>query len=388
MVRTTALLVLAVAAGAALYPGHEDVPSYGALAACLEMPALTQSACLRGVVRKLLDVDGARDVQGRIREQYGSNRCHEINHAVGIELYNRASSVEDAIGQCTESCFSSCAHGVVQGALLAVPGITASADELAHPDFDLLVTEGRKLCADPDSCHSVGHIAYLLAQDLTKALSLCDELAEGREPVMCYRGLFMEMMQENAAEDGADRYRDPEDLSSPCLDVPATYSRACFHFLHINQDATFLERGISDSREKQRLRKESCERIASDWIRASCFEGYGFSFSFATLVGPEIAREACVSLTSAADRAACLFGRAYAFSADATTLGRGFSFCASVEERIPQETCYQSIFDSAEARKLGDMERLCDAVPDPACKAALRAYVEGRTLRYDPRAQP
>lgn len=354
--------------------------SLDAISLCTQKHIKEQLSCLEPVIRDLLAQDTIATASSLIENTYPLE-CHAIMHVVGRYLYKNSSSVEEALAKCEATCHSGCKHGVVGAVFSDSVSEEKKGDGPWHPAAGTITEEAKRLCTGVDECHTVGHILFQVAGSITGALKQCDTVARESELVMCYRGAFMESMEQNIPFlDGVDTpaisYRDPSELLAPCNAFPSRYSRACFHFLHIQNRATFEEQGVAEIEIQKRIFKNACAELESQWDRDSCYEGVGFQFKN---TGD------CTDVPRASERAACIFGVSHVLTSDVPRIQRGVQECGNVTELLSRRACYQSIFLSADSRSVTPLEGLCDDVGDPQCAITLDAYTNNpRDLVFNP----
>lgn len=323
-------------------------------------------ACAAAVIGPLLDREGVEKTYALILSRFTPGRCHQFGHVLGEQLYSKSGSVEQALAQCSPACGSSCLHGATAAAFLAVPEVRASVEDLAHPNIGVILAEGKKLCANWETCHGVGHVLYSLSDTLIGSLGLCDAIG-GLEIFTCYWGVFME----NAVR-GAPGLPSG-DLVWPCLSVPDKYQEACFHLHHMQQEIVFEELGISSQEERQQRRFETCVGLPRQELRFACAENLGLSM-YGRADTPADARAMCMQFGSERERATCFFGFIHA-AVDYGEREVALGLCAAETSDMMRRACYEAAFESIRIRKSTRLEDACAGDSSTSCTDALARYM-------------
>lgn len=380
IITAAVFLTLAVGTLSVLVLRDASATSPEDLRTCIGQNATLDEACAEKKIRALFGAYSAANIMDAMQASFSVSSCHVVGHVVGKELLLKTGSVETAIAECSSACTSACIHGIVGAAFAGVPDVRASLEELQHPNLDIIRSEGLKLCFQRETCHAIGHILFQLFEALDPALAECKRLSQGKEPWSCYRGVFMEnnMAQSALTIHGKQypNYRDPTDLLSPCMTVGIEYRHACFHFLALNQQRTFVEKGITDPSARH-MRIEACKKVEPQSLKDACFEGVGFSLYFLEKVSLDGARAACEGLERVSERAACAFGFSYHLASFSRTKDVK-EFCGRLQDERVTIACYQAAFDSS--RNIGSLDpaTFCNGA-EATCKTVLEAYLTDPT---------
>lgn len=342
--------------------------------------------CLHRAASLLLDTYSTKEIVNELVSTSSTNdltnQCHTIAHIVGEETQQRTASVEEAIRRCPRACNSGCIHGVVGESVVRELGGAADPDMIENTDDATLLNIGARYCKEnaPGLCHAIGHVFYMHAESLTKALPLCDAMGKGSE--RCYQGVFMEASGalNSLWLHEPSRATSSEGGGYPCDDISLSYRHACFLSLPMFQHAGVAgEEGSDHAHQAQHLR-ETCERLDAS-MRADCFEGYGYELRDTALITGY-----CDELKTPLDRNACTLGimRTYASYVPIET---ALNYCSGISEPPRVSLCYDATFSLyASLADLTDNEILegCRISLDKSeCVARFDQYRQKKTVMPD-----
>lgn len=338
--------------------------------------------CFEASLPQALEKNGAAAVMEMLEDEYTISRCHDAGHLVGRKLFERSSSIENALQQCSFSCASACAHGVVGAAVASVPELRDAFTDLPHLNQDILRDVGDELCREREMCHAVGHLLYQLFGELDKSLAWCDSLAGLREPWSCYRGVFMENASANSSHIVVKgvvppNLRDPQNLLYPCDVMPERYQPGCYHNIHMNQTMTLRERGIQDVEARAAEIIGACADAGR--MKAPCYEGVGSYFALNQYSALDAISQ-CLLLTGSANMQACIFGYGYAMSAWGKT-DEVLQMCEGLPNDDVRYACFESIADDLSVRPTHAIQGMCEATSDVNCRRAVSHILEGNPVR-------
>jgi hypothetical protein len=330
--------------------------------------------CAEKRVQNILQRTPARDLMREL-ESTLPGQCHPLGHIIGREVYRRVGSIESAFEECSPAaCVAACLHGATGEALVSVPGVRASLTELRHPTFDLVRAEGNNLCTVRQACHAVGHVLFTLANDLSQALSLCDDISSEHGTTWdCYNGVFMEdgrgifAQTENIKR--KHTYRDNNDLLHPCTTMEERYQPACFLYLFTNQIPTLQEQGMDEAGQLQ-VRIDACRTLA-DTARVLCIRGVGWSLFL--LHSLDDAMHVCDGMDAEDERVACVFGASNAYTQFGEPHASITRWCDAFVS-VVAHACYFGVFDSLSYRRDPALEKACEGAA-PVCAEALSNYL-------------
>ncbi len=345
-----ALIFLGTVAFAAFTPEHRIVR---ALSACT-VPGHRidiSRACVTEAVARLLNSFSARQIltvaeSDRSPEGIVKN-CHEISHAIGIELYSRSNDSEQALAQCTQQCGAGCIHGVVGAAVVQELGVSYAEEDLAHLDVKEIEAVGKKYCVNtPALCHSIGHLLYLSTHSVPASVGGCDDIADDASGEKCYRGVFMEAV---GGEDSLFRGDNPTsspqtEFADECMRAPVASRHACFQYLPEYQDNIFEIEKIYDPVQRLQVRLETCGALDGR-DRSSCLEGIGYSTSLwaSEQVDIDAQRGLCEKLPDKTDRLSCTLGEVSGYIRYERN-AEGIAYCDSIADDDQRSLCFNAAF--------------------------------------------
>ena len=241
--------------------------------------------------------------------------CHAIGHIVGSTVYETYGSIEAALAQCSNACRSACTHGAIGAGVAAEMGETYPDNDIAHASRAQLQAIGKRYCArGSQTCHAIGHVAYIATKEDEGALALCDQVASGKNLQSCYEGVFMERAGTfHSVLSPEDSITAPpireNDYAFPCDTLANPYKRACYLFIPYYQQPLFAADNIASLAARRVKEVALCESLPSP-DRAYCFEGMGSaSFLFGTKITDRAEMEQfCDQLSTPADRNSCTKG--------------------------------------------------------------------------------
>ena len=222
-----------------------------------------------------------------------ASSCHPLAHAVGREAFKKYKSFSTAMQYQDEVCNSGYEHGVIESDFLEATNITAKM---------------QSVCAGTGSggyqaweCfHGVGHgVMYYTANDLPKALGLCDTYTSTFARQSCMNGAFMENFNSDLAMHPT-QYVKASDPFYPCPEEPDADKTACYDY------APTYYLTLHPQQYQQAL--AWCTNAESAH-QADCIEGVGGQAMKDHILEPQLVESVCASGASW-ETTACIAGMA------------------------------------------------------------------------------
>jgi hypothetical protein len=257
-------------------------------------------------------------------------------------------------------------------------------EDIAHASEAQLSAIGKRYCdKGVPTCHAIGHVAYIAADDTKEALALCDKVASGTHLEPCYEGVFMERAGTLfSVLSPKDSIKMPPtragDYSFPCEEVADAYKQACYLFVPYNQQPLFAADNIVTPQAKREKEISLCESLPSP-DRGFCFEGMGStSFFFGPKsLDPVEMEPFCDQLATLADRNSCTKGvlMQYIYY----DLSSGFAYCEEINEESRRTLCYNTTFMKRERNFsfTRDTNRMCGS--DSVCAERYATYLASQS---------
>jgi hypothetical protein len=360
------------------------------LASCLvgTDPAAT-AKCLDADVKQLLSRYSAAEIMDYVSASTTPTDilyiCHPIGHIVGGAVYRKYGSIEAALAQCNSACRSACTHGVIGAGVTTEMGEIYPDDDVAHASEAQLRAIGQRYCEQSSqTCHAIGHVAYIATGEIEKALGLCDTVASGANLQPCYEGVFMERAGTfSSVLSPKDAMTKPPihigDYAFPCDEVADTYKHACYLFTPYYQQPLFAADGIMTPAAKHVKEVAFCGSLPAP-DRAFCFEGMGtVSFLFGTNIKDLADMESfCDKLSILADRNSCTKGMLVQYIYF-NLQNDGLAYCEGIDEESRRMLCYNTTFMIRE-RNYGfsnDTARMCGS--NTTCAVRYTTYLHDAT---------
>jgi hypothetical protein len=151
-------------------------------------------ADLRDFYASWLDRIGANGIVATLKEKEPT--CHDRGHDLGKLIYSKIGEIGRALATCDGACNSACMHGVFREAL-SVEGATADEGHLRPKAVASRVQQacaqsGGYLLGD--CLHGLGHaFMYLAGYDIPRAMGYCDQLGDYPKSYYCATGAYMEL---------------------------------------------------------------------------------------------------------------------------------------------------------------------------------------------------
>lgn len=151
--------------------------------------------------------------------------CHVIVHAIGRAAYKKYGDFDTALQYQDTTCSDGYLHGVIEAKFASLGSAQAAIAEL------------KSTCAKyhgTDRCwHGTGHgVMFFTANDLPKALSICNTYARSRARGRCYEGVFMENFLSDP-DAHPTNYVDAHDPFKPCIAQAGAYKPYCYFYVPI-----------------------------------------------------------------------------------------------------------------------------------------------------------
>jgi hypothetical protein len=345
-----------------VFSRHSDLESeIHAIVACTKQS--DSISCARPLLRDLVGSESGAQVMQVLSDNLTSGECHTMGHVVGQEVYAKYHSVEPALAECSNACFSACVHGVVGEAFVEEAGLPKNVDP-EHLSRQEILAVGSKLCTSQSACHGVGHALFLATAAIAPSLSDCSQITSGASAEFCFSGVFMEYGDELSSQSAwkdspAVAYPPASALASFCDQSSPDERLACFEYFPSVAFETLLHTGSATSTsDARRQLKRICESFPDTQARGACILGYGMYFSGLVLTDQTTALKVCEGFSALADKNACVLGMVYRadqYNKTDTVL----SYCAAVSSAL-RLSCYTDVFavlfqsdgSVSEARKL------------------------------------
>ena len=275
--------------------------------------------------------------------------CHGSAHRLGrmtFAEYGAAASVS-----VEEACRSGMRHGVMEQ-LFVARGISSLAD-----DVELLCPSEDNSFSRHQCLHGVGHgVMAWTAYEIEDALKLCDRLTGEPNQRSCYTGVFMENVVSGLSGEVGQRsaYVDRDDPHYPCNSLAERYVDDCYWY-QTSQMLRVLGHDLT-------LVAEACQE-APTAARRACFGSYGRDISGIHGKSPHRVVQYCQLAPTSLYRSDCIDGAARTLFWDETQQSEGLALCATVQDPLVAESCYESIVMQARA-VVPDLEEFCARLPE------------------------
>jgi hypothetical protein len=261
--------------------------------------------------------------------------CHEIAHHLGLWLYGYTQDLNESLPYAKMECGGAVFHGIMQNYFMT---------EQFHgiPESQIQIT---KLCPqEPDNpysmihwqcIHGLGHgLTAYYNNNVTEAVTRCDEFKSGFEQLSCSKGVFMQNMVSYFETGQGDV--SPTDIYFPCDTVSDKYAPACYHY-----HATYLLKLANSSIPAA---FDLCDKITPGTMVKYCYHGMGRQL--ATLITSEATIKSGMSTCYLGKEsqyyADCLNGMLLTVLNGDTNTYAGFKFCSMIEDSFKPD-CYDSL---------------------------------------------
>ncbi len=234
-----------------------------------------QERCYDNFIKDKMNFKTTKELLQEMDEAANNNdnlrlSCHDFAHAIGRNTYRKFNnSIPAAFSQCVQTCHAGCYHGAIQSFFLGDNYQQQSDDHVTL----VQMREKVKLACKPlegnvkelfQCLHGMGHaILYYVDNNLTLALSICDELKTDYQRQSCYGGEFMENVVSVNKETRQIKLDSP---LYPCNSLEEKYKYQCY----LMQTSVMMEI-FGDNTDKM---VESCDKADNGYIE-TCFKSLG-----------------------------------------------------------------------------------------------------------------
>lgn len=174
-------------------------------------------------------------------DQFVFKNCHAMAHKIGRMAYSKYKDFNTSLQYQNTTCSNGYLHGVIEAKFALLSNIQAAVEEI------------RSICsryAKADRCwHGTGHgLMFFTANDLPKALNVCDTYTTARARHRCYEGVFMENFLTDPDVGHPSSYVSSKNPFVPCPSEAGRYKAVCYFYepiyylsLHNNNYALALK---------------------------------------------------------------------------------------------------------------------------------------------------
>lgn len=325
------------------------------------------------LVGSLMNRVGLDEVQ-RLLYQSGlpfTGQTHLLFHTVGKLIYQRFGS--EGMAHCRDYFLGACYHGVL------ISSIGEHGPQVVKEAFRYCREQGTP--AMIECSHGAGH--GLLAwthYDLSKGLSLCDDLASaipGFRVSNCYDGSFMENAWRLHQHDAAPVVRATSDPDYPCDDpgLSAKHLPACWG----NQPAILFHLFRGDVAKVA----ARCDGLRDAASKEACYNGLARQIHPLTKGSSSEAFRLCGSVSASQWKAYCLATVAESSFAVGDRTRMPLEICAQMDGEAGKNQCYERLYASIRQFSENDPKgarALCDQIPNGHRKMdCLEAQGESRS---------
>lgn len=256
---------------------------------------------------------------------------HLLNHTVGDYLYEKYGPA--GITKCKDYFSSSCYHGFIINNL--------GSGKLDKIDTMLTACKKKSSATLSQCTHALGHgfLAYTGYANLTKALTLCDDIkkrVKDLDSYMCETGVFMENVWGlHEGKPSPDAWLSNTDLHYPCDDprIADRYFAACWYNQAFQINKLF----------KGNLSKvgSECVKLDNNVSKSACFDGVFRALSSDTKEIVDLKFEKCNKMPSSwINKCIAIQSQAGYMQGDRKY---AFEICARINE-TGKEECYNMLF--------------------------------------------
>jgi len=270
-------------------------------------------------------------------------------------------------------------------------GQSFASEDIAHADVQTLQKLATPFCRKNNpSCHAIGHLASIVTDSDTAALSVCDAAGAGSYRESCYQGVFMESAGSfvnrlfPATDITGKRRQILESRTYPsCMNFAERYRHACYLLLSDYREYLYkLEGNVTAETKLENAMKECSPLSGND--REYCMYGLGAAsrlLGFGDLSKIERTQSLCDSFSLLSDRNACTLGLSTRFLYfDLRGVG---AYCEAISEKSRQTLCYYSAFQWAENmfKVPEDAPRMCGDHEN--CLGKYKSYLKVKSTLPD-----
>lgn len=244
--------------------------------------------------------------------------CHGLAHEIGRLAYKKYQNFQTAFSYQDDVCANGYVHGVIEAHFAVITDVYA---------------EIQKICSAADlSCiHGVGHgIMYFQANDVPKALNLCETFGGSSQIIACSEAVFHENFETNSVVHTA-KYLNPDDPFGLCLNQPDGYKPNCYYY-----GGRYLVRKYEDN---YAAAGQGCLELAHNWYLA-CGGGVGAVLVRQNINNPSFVSEQC-KLMPTAIVPECFYGATKYFRVNVRSgeITRS-DFCDKLGDNYYRQQCY------------------------------------------------
>lgn len=337
------------------------------LTACNNNPR-TKEKCLAKAASDFLDKYSLQEILPILRKNEKESpyfsTCHSLTHHLGQEEFKRLRTIQKVYVQADDTCLGGVYHGAIEGYFIQKNLLLDGTEEMDQK----IGEEVKTICGKPDdyptpsqysSCtHGLGHaLMYATANDLVRALKLCDYQYANADIQNCYAGALMQNYISIGSEEHPTAYAKADDPLYPCYILEYKYQRMCYTY------------GIQTNFQFDPKKSiELCKSIPMEF-QDQCFKNYG-NYRTMTTYSPATIKAECDLIGNKDYIATCITGAAEAIVFRWGLHSTYGNELCELQSPSQQSSCYERVITMAASltRKKEALQEYCNTILNAQAK--------------------
>jgi hypothetical protein len=222
-------IVPLLASLATLVPAWPALASHGVSPGTSGDPTAERYATVRDELLAVIDAQDPKIALAKVRalmkqDAVVARYCHQLVHEIGRHAYAKYGDFGKAIGYHDEVCNSGYLHGIIEGRFSTRSEDPFDAMRTVCQPYPLRTFLGWQCY------HGVGHgLMFYTANDLPRALAICDSYQRASAREACWNGVFMENFNTEQKRHPS-RFLRAADPSYPCQEQVARHKEHCYRY--------------------------------------------------------------------------------------------------------------------------------------------------------------